>query len=352
MERLGVIDHWTKTLADSSEIVEIPVGPDYLPGFYVSVMVTAPRVEKPMSPQGEDLGKPTYRMGYVKIPVKDPYKELAVDVRPEKEVYKPRETVRVALQVRPLHPVPGETAEPAELAVAVLDEAVFDLLLEGRKAFDPYQGFYSLEDLDLGNYNLLMQLVGREKLALKGASAGGGGGPDLSMRSLFKFVTYWNPTLAPDTDGKATIEFPVPDNLTGWKVLAMAVSPSDRMGLGEATFKVNQATEIRPALPNQVVEGDRFSAGFTLMNRTGQPRTLAIHFKAGGPVGLGTVQGEAGETEVNIARQLTLAPFHRETLFFPLQTTASGTITMAVTAGDEQDRGRPYRNPAGRQTAT
>jgi hypothetical protein len=333
VERLGVIDHWTRTLADSSEIIEIPVLPDYLPGFYVSVMVTAPRVDKPMGPQGEDLGKPTYRIGYVKIPVKDPYKELVVEVRPEKEVYKPRDTVRVKLQVRPRNQGPEETAEPVELAVAVLDEAVFDLLLEGRKGFDPYQGFYFLDELDLGNYNLLMQLVGREKLAMKGASAGGGGGPDLDMRSLFKFVSYWNPTLAPDADGKAAIEFQVPDNLTGWKVLAMAVSPSDRMGLGEATFKVNQATEIRPALPNQVLEGDRFSAGFTLMNRTDRPRSLAVDFKAAGPV-----QGPAGEAETSVARRITVAPYHRETLLFPLQATASGTITMTVSPGDEHDR--------------
>ena len=84
VERFGVIDHWTTTFADSSAIVEIPVRPDYLPGFYVSVMVTAPRVEKPPGPQGEDLGKPTYRMGYVKIPVKDPYKELEVRCQPGK----------------------------------------------------------------------------------------------------------------------------------------------------------------------------------------------------------------------------------------------------------------------------
>ena len=333
VERFGIIDRWTTTFADSSAVVEIPVRPDYLPGFYVSVMVTAPRVEKPPGPQGEDLGKPAYRMGYAKIPVKDPYKELEVRISPEKEVYKPRDTVRVELQVRPKHLAPGEPAPPVELAVAVLDEAVFDLLLAGRKAFDPYQGFYFLDELDLSNYNLLMQLVGREKLAMKGASPGGGGGPDLSMRSLFKFVSYWNPSLIADAEGKATIEFAVPDNLTGWKVLAMAVSPEDRMGLGEAVFKVNQATEIRPALPNQLLAGDTFSAGFAIMNRTDQPRKLTIDCTAQGPV-----KGAAGEETVRFTRELTLAPYQRETLFFPMAATAPGTISLSITAGDATDR--------------
>lgn len=333
VERFGVINHWIKTFATSSEIVEIPVLPDYLPGFYVSVMVTAPRVEKPPGPQGEDLGKPTYRMGYVKVPVKDPYKELVVDIRPEKEVYKPRETARIDLQVRPRNAAPGEAMAPVELAVAVLDEAVFDLLPEGRKRFDPYQAFYSLDELDLSNYNLLMQLVGRENLSLKGASAGGDGGPDLSMRSLFKFVSYWNPALRPDAEGKATISFELPDNLTGWRVLAMAVSPEDRMGLGDGSFKVNQATEIRPALPNQVVEGDRFSAGFTLMNRTDTTRSFTVSLVAKGPV-KGADEATSAKQELRQSKYVTLAPFHRETLLFPLQTTGSGPITLNLTAGD------------------
>ena len=337
VERFGVIKRWSKVFQSSSEIIEIPVLPDYLPGFYVSVMVTAPRVEKPLGPQGEDLGKPAYRMGYVKMPVKDPYKELIVDIKPEKEVYKPRDTVRVDLQVRPRNLGGQESAAPVELAVAVLDEAVFDLLLQGRKAYDPYGGFYSLDELDLSNYNLLMQLVGREKLALKGANPGGSGGPDLSMRSLFKFVSYWNPALRPDAQGKAHIEFEVPDNLTGWRVLAMAVTPEDRMGLGEAVFKVNQSTEIRPAVPNQVLEGDRFDAGFTLMNRTDKTRTLNVALKATGPV-KAPESGTADGKTVSMTRKVTIKPFKRETLRFPLQATGSGDIVFTVTAGDGVDR--------------
>ena len=351
VERFGVISHWTRTLENSSEIIEVPVLPDYLPGFYLSVIVTSPRVEKPPGPQGEDLGKPTYRMGYVKMPVKDPYKELLIDVQPDKETYKPRETVRIDLQVRPRHPGEGETLPPVELAVAVLDEAVFDLLPEGRKRFDPYQAFYSLDELDLSNYNLLMQLVGRENLTLKGASAGGDGGADLSMRSVFKFVSFWNPAIRPDALGRANISFELPDNLTAWRVLVMAVSPEDRMGLGEGFLKVNQATEIRSALPNQVLEGDRFSAGFTLMNRTDAPRTLTVNFLADGPVK--GVESQAGaKGPVRITKQLYLQPFHRETLRFPLQTTELRDNFPEPYRRRRHRPGRPQPKITDRQTPT
>ncbi len=155
----------------------------------------SPRVEKPLGPGGEDLGKPVFRIGYAKLEVKDQFKEIEVQCRTDKETYKPRETVKLQFEARPRNLSPGEPIPPIELAVAVLDESVFDLLRQKRGAFDPYEGFYKLEDLDLVNYNLIMQLVGREKLEKKGGFPAAAAGFDLGMRSVFKFVTYWNPSI-------------------------------------------------------------------------------------------------------------------------------------------------------------
>lgn len=342
VERYGVLESWVKTLEASTEVIEIPIKPDYLPGFYLSVMVMSPRVDKPLSEEGEDLGKPTFRMGYAEIKVQDTYKEIAVQARPLKEVYKPRETAVVDLEATVRHPSKEGSRPPIELAVAVLDEAVFDLL-PGRKVFDPYQGFYTLDPLDLSNYNLIMQLVGRQELEKKGADPGGGGGPDLAMRSVFKFVSYWNPSILVEPNGKARIQFEVPDNLTGWRILAMAVTPDDRMGLGEGTFKVNQPTEIRPVLPNQVLEGDRFEAGFSVMNRTDTVRTLEVHLEAQGPVGTAPAPStEAAPAEaqgrVEQSEVIQVDPFKRVTVRLPIHTTGFGTLTFTVRAGDEKDR--------------
>lgn len=343
LERYGVMEHWVKTFETSTEVIEIPVKPEYLPGFYLSAMVMSPRVDKPVSEEGEDLGKPTFRMGYAEVKVQDTYKEIAVQAKPEREVYKPRETVAVDLVASVRNPSSEGSRPPIELAVAVLDEAVFDLL-QGRKVFDPYQGFYTLDPLDLSNYNLLMQLVGRQELEKKGADPGGGGGPDLAMRSVFKFVSYWNPSIPVDRDGTARITFQVPDSLTGWRILAMAVTPDDLMGLGEGTFTVNQPTEIRPVLPNQVLEGDRFQAGFSVMNRTDSPRTLEVSLEAAGPVQGGseadgaTPTAPADARRVQIAQTVQVDPFKRVTVRLPLRAVGAGSITLAARAGDASDR--------------
>ena len=178
-----------------------------------------------------------------------------------------------------------------------------------------------------------MQLVGRQKFEKKGANPGGGGGPDLGLRSVFKFVSYWNPSVVVDRDGKARIQFQAPDNLTGWRVLAMAVTPGDRMGLGEGAFKVSQPTEIRPVLPNQVLEGDSFEAGFSLMNRTDTARTLEVNFHAEGPI-----LSETGAQGTDVVKTVVLQPYERSTLRFPAQDHGAGEITFIVRAGDEHDR--------------
>lgn len=337
VERYGILDQFVQKLDGSTPVIEIPVKPDYMPGFYLSVLVVSPRVDTPPPELGQvDMGKPAFRMGYVTVPVSDPYKEITVDVKPAADVYRPRDKVKVNLVATPLNP----TNEPIEIAVAVLDESVFDLITGGRKSFDPYQGFYSLDGLDMRNYSLLYRLLGRQKFELKGANPGGDGGGDIDMRTLFKYVSYWNPSLKTDAKGNAQIEFEAPDNLTGWRVLAIATTPTDRMGLGDGNFKGNRSTEIRPVMPNQVREGDKFSAGFSVMNRTDKPRTLTVSIQAVGDI--------ASNKDFNQTKteQVTLQPYKRKTIYIPLEANLlpmdrdenDGKIVFVASAGDDIDK--------------
>lgn len=336
VERYGVIDHFVQTFDSSTPVVEFKVKPEYLPGFYLSVVIVSPRVEKPLGEGQVDMGKPTYRMGYLTVPVQDPYKEMVITAKADREVYKPRDKVTVTLHAEPRV---KDKQEPVELTVAVLDESVFDLIAGGKSYFDPYRGFYKLESLDLRNYSLLTRLIGRQRFEKKGANPGGDGGADLSMRSLFKFVSYWNGALTTDKDGNATVSFDAPDNLTGWRILALATTPTDRFGLGDANFKVNRPTELRPVMPNQVMEGDSFDAGFSVMNRTDKPRDITVAIHAEG--NLDTVK-----TPGDMTKAVTLEPYKRTTIFMPIQTTSvpqtrdvqAGEVRFTATAGDALDR--------------
>jgi uncharacterized protein YfaS (alpha-2-macroglobulin family) len=332
VERFGVIKHWVQVLKGNTPVIDVKVEPDFMPGFYLSVVVTSPRVAPApgtdgLDADGVDLGRPTYRIGYVKVPVEDPVKTLAVRIKTNRPSYKPRETVTVDLSAAALRP--AEKSEPIEFAVAVLDEAVFDLIQDGKNYFDPYHGLYKLENLDLVNYGLLSRLIGLQKFEKKGANSGGDGGAGFDMRNITRYVAYWNPSVPADAHGHASLDFKLPDNLTGWRVFAIAVTLSDRVGLGDYKFKSSKLTELRPVMPNQLTTGDSFTAGFSVQNRADKKRTLSIDIDALGPVD----NGSAHSTQT-----LTLEPFKRQTVWLPLHTQGIGTLKITAKAADRADQ--------------
>jgi uncharacterized protein YfaS (alpha-2-macroglobulin family) len=251
VEQLGIQRAWSRVLERDTELIEFEITPEHFPGVYFSATVMSPRADQPLGKGAMRMRKPTVRMGYIGLAVRDPRKELTVEVRPRHSTYRPGERVTVDLAVAPLHPLDREEGLPRiELAVVVLDEALFNRLARTREDFDPYQGFYRLQPPHLQNFNLLTPLIGTREIEKNRSNTGGSGtGPDLT--SMLPFVSYWNPSLLTDARGQATIEFQVPDNLAGWKVLAMAVTSGGQMGLGEGRFTVHPATELQPLLENE-----------------------------------------------------------------------------------------------------
>jgi len=323
IERYGVIKHWVQVLSGNTPVIDFKVEPDFVPGFYLSVVVMSPRVAGAVNEEGVDLGRPTYRVGYLKVEVADPYKTLGVRIQSDRAEYKPRDIVKLQLATA------DSGKQPVEFAVAVLDEAVFDLIKDGKSYFDPYKGLYHLDDLDLSNYSLLTRLIGLQKYEKKGANSGGDGGAGFDMRTVNKYVAYWNPSVAADKRGRAAVSFQLPDNLTGWRVFAIAVTPGDRLGLGDYKFKSSKLTELRPVLPNQLTSGDRFTAGFSVLNRSDKTRTLEVNLEARGPIDSG-----AAKTH----QVLTLGPFKRETVWLPVSTVSDGSIRFTATASDKLDK--------------
>lgn len=311
LERYGIIKQWVQDFNTSTPIIKFKITEDLIPGFYLSVTVVSPRVQGPKGLGKLDLGKPTFRIGYVKVPVKDQYKDIIVSSKTDKEVYRPRDKVKVSISAKERFASRGK--KTIEVAVAVLDEAVFDLIKGGSSYFDPYWGFYKLDNLDLTNYSLLTRLLGRQKFEKKGANQGGGGAASSAfrMRSIFKFVSYWNPSIKLK-NGKANFEFNLPDNLTGWKIITMAVTPEDKMGIGEDSFKVNRKTEIQPATPNQVTEGDEFTAAFTVMNRTEKTRKVKVTV-------VGTGNLKKGKNGLLLVKEVELKPYKRELIKFKVE---------------------------------
>jgi alpha-2-macroglobulin len=267
---------------------------------------------------------------------------LIIAIKSDKQTYKPREAVKLEITAAPRQK--SARREPVEFAVTVLDEAVFDLIQGGKNYFDPYKGFYQLDNLDLVNYTLLSRLVGLQKFEKKGANAGGDGGAGFDMRSISKYVAYWNPSGSADKRRQAAVSFVLPDNLTGWRVFAITVTPTDRVGLGDYKFQSSKLTELRPLMPNQLMVGDKFTAGFSVLNRATATRTLDIDIEARGPIESGS-----DSHTVSIHKSVMLAPFKRDTVWLPLSTVADGNLLITARASDGIDKDAIAENVAVRR---
>ena len=90
-----------------------------------------------------------------------------------------------------------------------------------------------------------------------------------------------------DADGKAQVEFELPDNLTTFRIMAIAVTRGDRMGSGESRVTVAKPLLALPALPRMARVGDAFEAGVvvhaTATSRRGTPRLRYFDMICGSP---------------------------------------------------------------------
>src|SRR5699024_3677091 len=254
IERYGVL--WKKivTLEGSAPVIDVPIEAAAFPGAYLSVAIFSPRVSAPTRP---DLGRPELALGYVALPVTGANSTLAVQVEPAESEYKPRQRVQVKVRVQDED---GQAPGKTRLVAAVVDQAVLDLLGNAEDYYDPSATLHAPPDgPDVANYSLANQLLTRlQPRDGKGESPGGGGGAGIgpNVRSDFRYAAYWNPELETNADGEAAFQFELPDNLTRWRILVIALSPGAAMGLGDASVRVNLPLQIEPALPNQVRVGD------------------------------------------------------------------------------------------------
>jgi uncharacterized protein YfaS (alpha-2-macroglobulin family) len=321
LERYGVLWKKTVTLAGSAPVVDVPVTAADFPGAYLSVSIFSPRVSPPADP---DLGKPQMALGYIPLKVTGKGSALDVAVEPARDTYKPAQTVDVKVAVRD-HA--DKAAGKMRLVVAVVDQAVLDLLQKGTDYYDPRQRFYAPPSgPDIANYSLVNQLLTRlQPKAGKGENPGGGGGPSTgpNVRSHFSHAAYWNPDLETDAAGHAQFHFELPDNLTRWRILVIAMRPGAAMGLGDGSVRVNLPLQIKPALPTHMHTGDHFGAAFNVTNRTDGALSVSTHIQASGAI--------VGDNKA-AQSTLALASFAHDLSWLTLQADAPGNIDLTATA--------------------
>ena len=296
VEREGVAETFVTQLAGSDPVVEVPVSGSFAPNVYVSVLVVRGRQAEPAPTGLVDLAKPAYRLGIAEIRVGLRERELSVRVEPERLTYRVREKATIRIAVR----TPDGVAPPpgSEVAIAAVDEGLLELwpnqswsLLDAMMGRRPYA---------VRTATASMQVVGKRHFGRKAVPSGGGGG-QRATRELFDTLLLWSARVPLDAQGNASIEIPLNDSLTSFRIAAIASGGDARFGSGEASIRTTQELMILSGLPQLVREGDRFAAGFTLRNTTEAVQAVTLRARVAGlasppaPIAVSLAAGEARE---------------------------------------------------------
>ncbi len=118
----------------------------------------------------------------------------------------------------------------------------------------------------------------------KGRNPGGGGGEGAAdiLRSRFRATAFFLSSVEADSSGVARTTVTLPDNLTTFRVMAVAVTAGDRYGSARSPMLVTRPLLARPALPRFVRPGDRFTAGVVVNHRTGGTPTVEVEARTTG----------------------------------------------------------------------
>jgi uncharacterized protein YfaS (alpha-2-macroglobulin family) len=274
-EREG-IRTWTPfTLTSTQQTIEVPISEKEIPNFYVSVLLLKGRTKKDPDKDGSDPGKPAFRLGYVELTVEDASKKLAVDVKANRDEFRPASKAKIDVNVKDAKGKPAQS----EVTLWAVDYGV--LSLTGYQTPEILDKIYLQKALQVANEDSRQRIVSRRVLTPKGGGEGGGGGRDAGpgmLRRDFRVLAFWLGSLVTDAKGRAHTEVTLPESLTTYRIMAVAGDKQSRFGGASAEVKINKPLMLTPSWPRFLAVGDKAYFGGVVHNtlKTGGKATVSI----------------------------------------------------------------------------
>lgn len=258
VERDGIMSYAVKPVATSGQGLEVKVTPEMAPNAFASVVLVRGRMG-----EGNRNG-PRFKMGLVNLQVDTAHRRLRVAVETNRPGYEPGDEVKARVKITDANGAPVR----AEVALAVADEGV--LQIAGYKTPDPMQSFYAPWGLGVESSTTWNRLLRVKEPGQEEPEEGGDGGGDEAgrVRSRFMATAFWAPALVTGADGTATVKFSAPDNLTAFRVMAVAADAGERFGSGDKRFTISKTLQAMPALPRFLSVGDAAQATVMIHNNS------------------------------------------------------------------------------------
>jgi uncharacterized protein YfaS (alpha-2-macroglobulin family) len=318
VERGGVLESSVVSLSGKEPVVEVPVKAEYAPNVFISVLAVRGRVSGVQPTALIDLGKPAFKLGIAEIRVGWRAHELTVKVTPERTTYRVREKAMLKLAVRKADGQPPPTG--SEVALAAVDEGLLERM--PNRSWNLLEAMMRRRGYGIRTATAEMQVVGKRHYGLKALPQGGGGGQQ-TTRELFDTLLLWKGRVPLDARGEASVEIPLNDSLTSFRIVAVATGGISLFGTGSATIRSSQDLMVLAGIPPLVRDGDRFQSEFTIRNTTDRRMDVTV---------TGRVDGLA---EPLAPRSITLAPGEGKTMGWEIGVPVGvETLKYEVQAGE------------------
>ena len=279
-------------------VVRVPVSGRFIPGGHVSVVVADSGTA-----WTSDSTHQRVRIGYATFSVDPSSKRILVEVRPERRTFAPGDSASLTVRLRDakLRAVSGQ------VTLWAIDEGV--AALTGYSVSDPVDAIYNNYstgltfttsakylrsrarllappgwDIGLSDSMFESRALGAANLmAMYGSAAANS--PvyitrQVNPRRDFRSTAFFIASLAIGAEGQTTTRVKLPDNLTSYRVFAIAVAKDDRYGKGDSSVVVTKPLFARASLPRFLRTGDVALAGAVVDNTT--PDSVIVRVEATG----------------------------------------------------------------------
>ena len=316
LRRSGLVRSESLRLTGSTHVLHIPIEEGFVPNLHVQVDLVgaAPRAE------AKNLKRPAFASGTVSLSIPPASRTLAVAVATREKALSPGGQTSVELTVKD---AAGRPVPQGEVAVVVVDEAV--LALTGYKRPDPIALFYMARPPAVSDHHLRSSVtlgvpaegsdLELDRLGSLGyAQASGGvatydavrqapGAPPapapaakamraireeavaaepIRMRSDFTALALFAASVVTDAEGHAQVPLKVPDNLTRYRVMAVAATRGNQFGSSESALTVRLPLMVRPSAPRFLNFGDTFELPVVVQNQTDRALPVDVVVRAQG----------------------------------------------------------------------
>ena len=375
LQRDGLVSSERFTMEGPTYTLRVPVQESRIPNIHVQVDLVGAgeRVDDAGNALPELPRRPAYARGQLNLSIPPLSRTLRVDAEPRAARLEPGSKTMIEVTVMDAD---GSPVADAEFAVVVVDEAI--LALTGYQLIDPISVFYSHRDHGVSDHHNRADLLLASRQSLQGAAppptgtpqpvptavqsrsmkgmvaaaapaamaemamdadmaeeSGAGesdsdsGGQSIRARLDFDPLALFAPEVRTDQNGRASVPVTLPDNLTRYRVMVVAVADGRYFGAGESNLTARLPLMVRPSAPRFLNYGDSFALPVVLQNQTDEAIETHAIVRAANAVltGESGVDGAAGYA-------VTIPANDRVEVRFPTETASAGTARFQFGAID------------------